>query len=341
VARAEPGWRLQAGATDLARRMRLELLSPLGGLLVLGVAVPLGALFFVERRVQRLREILRLERPDLRSRLPIVVCLIAIPALLAIALSQPVLRFTGVHSVRTDAEVFYVFDVSRSMSAAPTARGTRRIERAVDVAEKVHQRLASIPSGVATLTDRVLPSLFPTGNDEVFTASLQDALTILQPPPRGYDKVGTLFAAVDTLGSGTFYSRTVKHRVAIVLTDGESRPFDVSELRQTLAVGPQADFVIVRIWSARDRVWIDKTPVADYRADPTSERRTDDLARATGGEIFSPGDTDGIVGAVRRSVGSGPEIERGQLLRVVGLGQWFALAALLPLGYLLWRRNLG
>jgi hypothetical protein len=321
--------------------MKLEFLSPLGGLLVLVIAVPLGALLFVERRVQGLREILGLERPEVRSRLPIVVCLIAIPALLAIALSQPVLRFTGAHSVRTDAEAFYVFDVSRSMSAAPTARGTRRIERAVDVAEQVHRRLASIPSGVATMTDRVLPSLFPTGNDEVFTASLEDGLTIGQPPPRGYDKVGTLFAAVDTLASGTFYSRTAKHRVAIVLTDGESRPFDVSELRQTLAAGPPVAFVIVRIWSSRDRVWIGDAPVADYSADPNSEQRTEDLARATGGEIFSPDDTDGIVDAVRRSVGSGPEVERGQLLRVVGLGQWLALAALLPLGYLLWRRNLG
>lgn len=321
--------------------MKLEFLSPLGGLLVLGVAIPLAALLFVERRSQRLRTILGLDQRDLRSRLPIIACLVAIPALLAVTLSQPVLRFTGAHSVRTDAEAFYVFDVSRSMSAAPTPGGTRRFERAVEVAERAHQRLASIPSGVATMTDRVVPSLFPTGNDEVFTASVEDALTLGQPPPRGYDKVGTLFASVDTFGSGTFFSAGTKHRVAIVLTDGESRPFDVADLRQTLATGPPVTFVIVRIWSSRDRVWIGKTPAADYRADPLSERRTEDLARATGGKVFAPGDIDGIVGAVRKAVGSGPVVERGQLLRVVGLGRWFALAALLPLGYLLWRRNLG
>ena len=321
--------------------MKLEFLSPFAGLLVLGVALPLGALLLVERRVQGLREILGLERPEIRSRLPIIVCLSAIPVLLAIALAQPVLRFTGAHSVRTDAEIFYVFDVSRSMNAASSAGGTRRIERAVEVAEKVHGRLANIPSGVATMTDRVLPSVFPTGNNEVFIASLEDGLTIGQPPPRGYDKVGTLFAAVDTFASGTFYSQGVKHRVAIVLTDGESRPFDVADLRQTLASGPPVDFMIVRIWTSRDRVWIGDTQVADYKADPSSERRTEELARATGGEVFSPGDTDGIVGAVRKSVGSGPEVEGGRLLRVVGLGQWFALAALLPVGYLLWRRNLG
>lgn len=103
--------------------MKLEFLSPLGSLLVFGMALPLGALLFIERRSQRLRVILGLERPSLRSRLPIVGCLVAVPALLAVTLSQPVLRFTGAHSVRTDAEVFYVFDVSRSMSAASTAGG--------------------------------------------------------------------------------------------------------------------------------------------------------------------------------------------------------------------------
>ena len=99
--------------------MKLEFLSPLGGLLILGVAVPLAAILFIERRSQRLRAILGLEQPSLRSRLPILACLVVIPAFLAVTLSQPVLRFTGAHSVRTDAEAFYVFDVSRSMSAAP------------------------------------------------------------------------------------------------------------------------------------------------------------------------------------------------------------------------------
>jgi hypothetical protein len=319
----------------------IELLSPLGGLLVLGVLLPLAAFAFIERRADRLRALLGLERPELNARLPIVGCLVAVPVLLAVALAQPVVRYTGAHQVRTDAEAFYIFDVTRSMAAAPSRGAPRRFDRAIDVAERVHQRLASIPSGVATLTDRVVPSVFPTGNDEVFTAALEDALAIGQPPPRGYERTGTLFAALDTLASGTFYSPTARRRVAIVLTDGESRPFDVRDLRQTLAAGPRVRFTIVRVGSSHDRVWLDKTPDPNFKADPSSQRRTEDLARATGGEVFSPNDTDGIVKSVRDAVGSGPRVERGQLLHVVGLGRWFALAALLPLGYILWRRNLG
>ena len=320
--------------------MRLEFLSPLGALFVLAVVAPVAALAWVERRARGLRTFLGLDDPGLRAKVPIAASLVAVPLLLSVALAQPVIRYTGVHRVRTDAEAYYVFDVSRSMSAAASPESPRRFDRAVAVAERVHQRLADIPSGVATLTDRVVPSLFPTGNDEVFTATLEDALAVGQPPPRGYDDVGTLFAAVDTLGSGTFFGPSAKHRVAIVLTDGESRPFDPGLLREALAAGPSVDFVVIRVGSPRDRVWVGGTPKSDYRPEPTSEQRTATLVRATDGVEVSAGDTDAIVRAVRSAVGSGPEVERGRLLRVFGLGKWFALASLVPLGYLLWRRNL-
>jgi len=233
----------------------LELLSPFGALFVLAAALPLAAFAWVERRSSVLRSALGLDDPGWRPKLPVVVSVVAIPVLLAVALAQPVIRYTGVHRVRTDAEAFYVFDVSRSMSASRSPESPERFDQALAVAERAHQQLANIPSGIATLTDRVVPSLFPTGNDEVFTASLEDALTIGQPPPRGYDDVGTLFEAVDTLASGTFFSPAAKHRVAIVLTDGESRPFDPALLREALAAGPNVDFVVMRVGGPRDRVW--------------------------------------------------------------------------------------
>jgi len=318
----------------------LELLSPFGALFVLAAALPLAAFAWVERRSSVLRSALGLDDPGWRPKLPVVASVVAIPVLLAVALAQPVIRYTGVHRVRTDAEAFYVFDVSRSMSASRSPESPERFDQALAVAERAHQQLANIPSGIATLTDRVVPSLFPTGNDEVFTASLEDALTIGQPPPRGYDDVGTLFEAVDTLASGTFFSPAAKHRVAIVLTDGESRPFDPALLREALAAGPSVDFVVMRVGGPRDRVWAGGSPVRDYRPDPAAEKRTEALVRATGGVEVSPGNTDALVRAVRSATGSGPQVEQGRLLRVLGLAPWLALASLIPLGYLLWRRNL-
>lgn len=321
--------------------MKLEFLSPIAALLLLGVVAPLLAFVWVERRAHRLRAALGLDDPGLGPKLPIIGAVVAIPLLLSIALAQPVIRYTGAHAVRSDVEVYYVFDVSRSMAAAESPNSKTRFAQAIETAERVHQRIPNLPSGVATLTDRVLPSLFPTGNDEVFTATVEDALAIGQPPPRGYDDVGTLFAAVDTFASGTFFRPTTTHRVVIIFTDGESRPFDTAGLRESLASGPPVTFVVVRIWNSHDRVWVRGTPVRDYRPDRASELRTAELVRATSGLEATPGDVGRIASAVRRAAGSGPELEQGELLHVVGLGRWFALACLVPLGYLLWRRNLG
>lgn len=319
--------------------MRIELLSPLGGLLALGCLLPLAALVVVERRVRHLRAAIGLADPGVRSRATGLVAAVAVPGLLALAVAQPVIRYSGVHRVRTDVEIYYVFDVTRSMGASSSPGGTSRFRRAVDTAEAVHQRLADLPSGIATLTDRVLPSLLPTANDEVFTATAE-ALHLGMPPPRGYDKVGTLFAALDTFGSGTFFRPTTRYRVAVVFTDGESRPYDVGELRASLRAGPRVRFVIVRIWHEGDRVWADGRAVAGYRPDAHSAQAVADLGRATGGTVFSNSDSGAIAGAARKAAGRGPRVESGQILHIVSLGRWAALATLVPLGVLFWRRNL-
>lgn len=320
--------------------MRVEFLSPLGGLLALGALLPLVALLVVETRARRLRAFLGLANPTRRTRAAGIAATVAVPILLGVGAAQPVIRFSDVHRVRTDAEAYYIFDVTNSMEAAGSPGGRTRFERAVAAAEQLHQQLSEVPSGIATLTDRVLPSLLPTGNDEVFTATLEDALRVGRPPPRGFGEVGTLFAAVDTLASGTFYGSEAKYRIAIVLTDGESRPFDVADLRDTLQRGPSVSFFVLRFWHDDERIWKGNTPNARYRSDPNSEQRVDDLARATGGRQFGEGSVEGLANAVEDALGSGPEVERGQILRVVALGRWAVLAALFPLLFLFWRRNL-
>jgi hypothetical protein len=320
--------------------VKLEFLSPLGGLVALAILLPFAALAVVESRARTARRFLELGEPTFRERLPGLVALAAIPCLLAVGLAQPIVRYTGVERVRTDAEAYYFLDVSRSMLARPSSDGGSRFDRAKSIAERVHQRLTNIPSGIGTLTDRVLPNLFPTGDDEVFTATLEESTDIEQPPPRGYDEVGTLFAAFDTLGSGTFYRPNVRRRLAIVLTDGESRPFDAVDLREQLALAPHVTFLIVRIGDSGDRIYIDGKPERAFVADRAGPIRAEQLATATGGRVFGESDTDGVVDAARKALGSGDEIEQGRTLRVVALGSWFVLAALLPLGFLLWRRNI-
>jgi hypothetical protein len=320
--------------------MTVSLLTPLGLLLALGAIMPLAALAVHERRARRLRSALALEQPSLRGHWPTVIALTSVPVLLAIALAQPVLRFTETHRVRTDAEAFYVFDVSRSMLAASRPESPTRFDRAVSAAHRAHASLGQLRSGVATLTDRVLPHLFPTADDEVFTATLEQALTINRPPPRGYQRVGTLFEALDTLAGDNFFRDAAQHRLVILFTDGESRPYVIETLREALAAGPPLDFVVVRFWQPGERIWNGEQPERGYRADPTSGGMVRQLAAVTGARTFEESQVGGAIAAARELVGTGPLRDEGTALRVHPLARWFVLASFVPLALLLWRRNI-
>jgi hypothetical protein len=317
----------------------LALLSPLGLLLALGAVLPLVALAVGDRRARRVRRALGLAEPSRRGRVGATVALAAVPCLLAVALAQPILRFSKTHQVRTDAEAFYIFDVSRSMLASSGPAGRTRFERAVSVAKTAQTQLADVRSGVATLTDRVLPNLFPTADEEVFTATVEEAIEVNSPPPRGYEPVGTLYAAFDTLAGTNFFSEGIPHRLAIVLTDGETSPYDTADLRAELAEGPRTDFVVIRFWHENERVWRGEEPERGYRPDPSSAQNARRLASATTGQTFDESQVPEAIAAARRLLGTGPLEDQGTAVRVTPLTRWFLLAAFVPLGWLLWRRN--
>ena len=319
--------------------MSLSLLTPWGLLLALGAVPPIVALVASERRARRLRRALRLENPSSRRSIPAAVALVSIPCLLALAVAQPVVRVNETHRVRSDAEAFYIFDVSRSMLASAGPGERTRFDRAVAAAERLHTSLSELRSGVATLTDRVLPNVFPTADEEVFAATVERALAVNSPPPRGYETVGTLFAALDTLANRTFFTPGVSRRVAIVLTDGESAAFDAGALRESLERGPSIGFVIVRFWNADERIWNGEQPEHGYRASATSGDQVRRLASATGGTSVEEGNLRAAVTAVRERVGTGPLVDEGTALRVHALSGWLVVAALVPLALLLWRRN--
>jgi hypothetical protein len=318
----------------------LTFLTPLGGLLALGALVTVAAGWLAERRASRVRGALELRSPPRRAALGGWVALVAFPCVLGLAASQPVLRFTETHRVRSDAQAFYVFDVSRSMLASPGPEGRTRLQRAAQAALRMRSSLREVPSGVATMTDRILPELFPTPNEDVFTATVEQSVGIETPPPRGSERVGTLFAALDTLAGTNFFDPAIKRRLVVVLTDGESRPYDERELHRLLSHGPRTRFVIVRFWRPDERVWSGRRAIADYRPEPESESQVRRLAGAVEGTSFAESDLASATREARRLIGTGPFGERGQSLTVVALARWLALAALVPLAFLLWRRNL-
>ena len=203
--------------------MQLTFLTPLGLLLALGAVFPLAALTLGELRIRRARQ--RCASPSAAPWLRSTALAIAsVPVLLGLALAQPVLRSEEIQHVRSDAQVFYVFDTSNSMRASRDPRAPRGC-RALAVARRMQLDLHDVPSGVATMTDRVLPNIFPTGDEQLFTAALAETVGVERPPPKGFEDRATTFAALDTLAGDNFFSEGIKHRLVVLLTDGETAPY--------------------------------------------------------------------------------------------------------------------
>ena len=320
--------------------MHLVFLTPLGALLALGALFPLVALALNERRARKARRSLGVEGPHRRSYAASVAALALVPVLLGLAVAQPVLQSVRTIHVRADAQAFYVFDTSESMRASAGPRRPARIARALAAASRMHFALREIPSGIATMTDRVLPNIFPTGSEQLFTAALADTVGIERPPPKGYNQTATTFASLDTFAGTNFFSDGVQHRLVILFTDGETAPYFGGDLHEALRPRPHTDFVIVRLGRASERIYVAGKPDPGYRPDPAAARSTGALASVVGGRAYPEGDLNSAITAAQHVLGKGPLVGVGQGLHVVALARWLVLASLLPLAFLLWRRNI-
>ena len=98
-------------------------------------------------------------------------------------------RRGGLHRAR-----YLALDAGASSSGEPT-----RFERARDDALALQAELARHPVGIASLTDRVLPHLFPTVDRRVFGETMREAVGIERPPPS--TSFGTNVTTLDALGA--------------------------------------------------------------------------------------------------------------------------------------------
>jgi hypothetical protein len=314
----------------------LTFLTPRGALLGLGVVLPLAALALAARREKSARAVLGLEPPGRSRRWRPALAVAAVSGLLALAATQPVLRSTTTIATRTDAQALFVIDISRSMlaSRAPTSR--TRIERARDEAIRLRDDLADVPAGVATLTDSVLPDLLPVPGRDVFDETVRRAVQVDNPPPATGAVTATSLAALGAVGTQSFFPRSAKRRVAIVLTDGESRPFELGRTARELARTPGVTPIFVHVWRGNERVF-DPGGRAEpaYHPDPSSSATLAALAQATRGRVFGENRIGAVAKAVRTALGRGPTRPAGLAVSTTALGPYVALSALIPLLFLL------
>ncbi|MBA3842537.1 MAG: VWA domain-containing protein [Actinobacteria bacterium] len=320
--------------------MHLTFLTPWGGVIAVGAALPLGALALSETRARKARRALRLAEPSVRTKLAPALMLALVPALLGLAVSQPILQSVRKARLRSDAQIFYVFDTSESMRASAGPHASTRLSRAVAIARRMHLAIEDVPSGLATMTDRVLPNVFPTGSEQLFTAALEQTIGIDRPPPKGLDQRATTFAALDTFAGSNFFSEGTQHRLVVLLTDGETAPYFTGDLREALRGKPHTRFVIVRVGHPRDRIFIRGRLDRGYRADSSAARATKNLAAVVGGSAYAEGNVGTAISEAKRVLGKGPLVGVGEGLHVVALAPWLALLSLVPLAALLWRRNI-
>lgn len=320
--------------------MRIVFLTPSGVVLVVGVLIPLGALFLVQRRAGRVRDVLGLTEPRARGLVAGILAVLAAGTFLGLAAAQPVIERTTTLETRTDAEAFVVLDVSRSMLARRSSESETRIERAKAAARTVRAAFPEVRFGLVSLTDRALPHLFPSIDHDVFEATLTRSLGIEQPPPRSSLATNaTSLDALATIRTQRYFAPKSSKRLLLVLTDGESQPVTGARLASVLRRPPVTDVVFVHFWHPDERVFAGDSPEPQYRPDPSSSIILDGLARAVSGDVYAESEIGGATAKARELIGSGPTIVRGEQGGQIPLAPYLAAAALAPLALLLLRRD--
>jgi VWA domain-containing protein len=287
----------------------MTFLTPLGALAVLAALAPAAAVLAGQRRVAVVRALLGLEPPGRRASATRLVVATAGIALLGLAAAQPALTSGSPAHVRRDVEALFVLDTSRSMAASATANSPTRLDRAADAAIALRASIPTVASGIATLTDRVLPDLLPVPDVDAFDAVVRRSVQIESPPPLSTGARVTSFSALAEIPSGNYFSSGTKRRIVVLLTDGESNPIDIGGVADGFGESGPYRFVGLHVWGANERVFDqDGEPEHAYRPDPTSGAVLHDLATTLGGRAFDVGSLDRATAYLRGIVSTGPTV---------------------------------
>jgi hypothetical protein len=282
----------------------MSFVTPVAALVALAAFLPLGAWAAGRRRADAVGRSLALPPPQKRTAVRAAAGAGAVVAL-ALAAAQPVLTHTARERERTDAQALFVLDTSRSMAASSTSQSPTRLDRAVAAAVRLRAAIPEVPSGIATLTDRVLPDLLPVAGKSSFDLVAQRGVAIESPPPAGSDVRATSYDALAQVASGNYFAPKATRRLIVLLTDGESNPVNTGELAHALGKGYRV--VAVRLWAGSESVYgRNRKPEPAYRADPLGKSVLSGVAGALGGRAFEESQLGAAESYLRSAAGHGP-----------------------------------
>jgi hypothetical protein len=318
--------------------VRITFLTPAAGLVAFAVILPLIAFVRTERRSARVRSLLRLPAPGGLPRLT-VVALAAVALLVGTGAAQPVVEEWDERPERVDAQVFFALDTSRSMLASAGAGRPTRFDRAAAAARQMREAFGDVPVGIASITDRVLPHLFPSTNRASFDAVLRHSIGVDKPESDlANNRLATDFGATKTIANGNFF-RGAQRRVLVIFTDAETKRYDEGQLTGAFADSRIAT-IMLRFGSEDERVYGPDGVEDEYVPDSNSASLAARYAAVTKGQAFDESKLPAAIEAARSKLGSGTSVTQVKTADVHPLGPYVLLGALLPLSFLLVRRNL-
>lgn len=320
--------------------MSISFLSPQGLLVALLAAVPIALAVVVGRRAEVVRRALGLNADRGLVRRQVAAAYVVVGVLVGVACAQPVVERKETIHVRSDAEAYIVLDVSRSMLAAEGDGEPTRLLRARRAAARLRSDLGDVPVGLASLSDRVLPHVFPSVDGEAFVEALSRSVGVGRPGPQRVAVLATAFGVLGGMTTLNFFDEGVGRRLAIVLTDGETLPVDEEGLEGTLAGAAPVEFLFVRFWGPNERIFGPGGLVEEaYRPDPAAGARFARFASAFGAELYAADELGAVARRAREIVGEGPTRQEERIVQEVHLAPYAALGAALPLLLVLARRN--
>jgi von Willebrand factor type A domain len=319
--------------------MTLSFLSPYAAVAGLVGGLALLALRSARRRAARVEASLRLDPPARSNFFLDLGLIVGVAALLALAAAQPVVSATAATDGREGAELIVVVDITRSMLARRAQTEPTRLERAQLVGKELRAGIPDVRVGLASLTDRILPHLFPTLSANAFTATIDRAIGIERPPPDRRASRATSIGAIEDLGRANFFEQDSNRRLAVVITDGETIPVEFGRLSARLEEG-RVNVLFVHVWREDEAIFEeDGTQNSLYKPDPTAPRDLRRIAGALDGAVFAETEVPELVAAAQGQLGTGPLVGQARELKSRELAPFLVVLSAFPLLLLLWRRN--
>jgi hypothetical protein len=310
----------------------MTFLTPLGGLMALAALIPLAGFVAGRGRVSAVRSALGLMPPARISMARRAAGVSAI-AVLGLAATQPAVSAVAIGRTRTNVEVLFVLDTSRSMAASASADSATRLARAEVAAARLRAEIPTVPAGIATLTDRVLPDLIPVTDVAAFDSVLTQAVAIESPPPTEtlVARV-TTYSALEDIGTGDYFDPGVRRRVVVLLSDGESLPVNGGQIAAQLPPAFGYRFLAVRFWAADEGVYDPNgRREPGYHPDPAGRALLAQLAASLGGRSYEEADLGAAGGYLHKIVGSGQTVTTRRVASVRTLAPFVAGLAVLLL----------